>query len=469
LRSKDGRFSGGFLGSDVDTNQVNWARDSYYSMLAMSIFEPRLCADSIPYFLRWARPAETTGRGRLRFENAGTVTQSLSNSVSGLSLAGAYYRSTGDRDFFTSKPEILENARRILDDVLASRRGEPMLFPSMYFSDGDARGDYHTGSNVAAWFAFSNMARLASEVYRNDSLAHDWSSIAERIHVEIDSRCAGDSPAGRRFFEGANADRTLIAGHDGEESETTLMPFYEFCKADDPRLLRHAELAMTTENPLYSAEIDGIWWYNSDWSSATFPGWTTALAGVRDEEHLRTRLNRIRTLTDLDGSIWWWPYRYGTKDPSRPLRADKARKCGWAAAVYLCRFVHDMLGIAVDVPSSSIHFAPFTSWNRFTWNNAQIGSSRFDLSFERKPEMISTTLVNRNATAYAATVLLTGNKGTIFKDTRVSGAVVQNLADTTVWARPAIQLEFTLAPGQPVHITANVSTSHDEMPVTDGE
>jgi hypothetical protein len=121
-----------------------------------------------------------------------------------------------------------------------------------------------------------------------------------------------------------------------------------------------------------------------------------------------------------------------------------------------------MLGIAVDVPSSSIHFAPFTSWNRFTWNNAQIGSSRFDLSFERKPEMISATLVNHNATAYAAPVLLTGNEGTIFKDTRVSGAVLQKFADTTVRARSAVQLEFTLAPGQPVQITANVSTSHDE-------
>ncbi len=56
-----------------------------------------------------------------------------------------------------------------------------------------------------------------------------------------------------------NKDGSFVQGHDGEESETTLVPFYGFCKADDPMLLHHASLAMTKENPLYSPDLDAIW------------------------------------------------------------------------------------------------------------------------------------------------------------------------------------------------------------------
>jgi hypothetical protein len=240
-------------------------------MLAMSLFNPALCADAIPYFLQWAKPTQTTGPGRSRFPGATTVSQSLSNSVSGLSLAGAYYRATGDRPFFISKPEILAQARKIFDEVLHSRRGEVMLFPSMYFSDGEARGDFHTGSNIAVWFAFSGMAQVAAEAYHDERLADEWATMAQTIKEAVNNHCVGDSSLGKRFFEGANTDGSKIAGHDGEESETTLMPFYGFCRADDQRILNHATLAMTSENPYYSSELDAIWWYNSSWRSAPSP------------------------------------------------------------------------------------------------------------------------------------------------------------------------------------------------------
>ncbi|WP_162537954.1 hypothetical protein [Granulicella sp. WH15] len=111
--------------------------------------------------------------------------------------------------------------------------------------------------------------------------------IAESIRGAIETRCVGEGPTGRRFFEGASADSSLIPGHDGEESETTLMPFYGFCGPDDRRLLNHAALAMTTENPFYSSpDLDAIWRYNPDLRFATFPVWTTAIAGAVDELQL---------------------------------------------------------------------------------------------------------------------------------------------------------------------------------------
>ncbi|WP_263357722.1 glucosidase family protein [Acidicapsa ligni] len=460
LRSQNGTFCGGFLGSDVDVTPVNWARDGYYSALAMSMFQPGLCRDSILYFLKWGHAPETTGPGRGRFPNAQAVSQSLSNSVSGLSMAGVYYRATGDREFFSSRPEILDQARHIFDQVLSSRRGAPMLFPSLYFSDGEARGDYHTGSNVAAWFAFSCMSTIAAKAYRDQRLAHEWSSIAREIRAAIETHCVGDSPYGKRFYEGANADGSLVEGHDGEESETTLMPFYGFCEPDDIRLQNHAHLAMTAANPLYSSELDAIWWYNSDWRSATFPGFTTAMAGASDEAQLQDRLDRIRSLTDFDGSLWWWPYPYGSKDRNAPMRGDGARKCGWAAAVYLCRFVHDILGISIDAASRTVRFAPFAPWNQFNWNRARIGTTQFDFAYRNNGRVLSSTIQNHNRDAYTASIILTPGKGHspnhLFIDGRPSP---QERKIIDRWGRQCAQVDFLLKPGKRVEVSMQVDRS----------
>jgi hypothetical protein len=456
LRSGDGRFSGGFLGSDVDVTPVNWTRDAYYSMLAMSIFDTRLCADSIPYFLKWGQPSQTTGPGRSRFPDAAPISQSLSNSVSGLSLAAAYYRSTGDIAFFLSRPEILEEAKRILSAVSASRRYAPMLFPSLYFSDGEARGDFHTGSNVAAWFAYKGMARITSEAYGDEGLAHEWSTIADAIKDALSSHCTGDSTVGRRFFEGANTDGTFILGHDGEESETTLMPFYGFCQSDDSRLLNHAALAMTTQNPLYSPALDAIWWFNAKWSSATFPGWITALAGASDEQELQNRLDRIRSLIDLDGSPWWWPYPYDSKERSRVLRADVARKCGWGAAVYLCRFIHDVLGLSADAPSRTVNFSPFTPWRTFAWKDAKLGAMKFDVAFDNNDREVSATIVNHNPHPYSTTVTLTPPKNSSFRDTYISSVSASEQTFVNCWDRSALRVTLKLFPGQGARIAGKL-------------
>jgi hypothetical protein len=457
LRSSDGEVRGGFLGSDVDVTPVNWTRDSYYSMLAMNMSDPALSRDSIPYLLRWGQPSQASGPGTTRFPGAGPVSQSLSNSVSGLAMASVYYRLTGDRDYFRARPEILRSAYTILEQVLASRRAAPMLFPSLYFSDGEARGDFHTGSNVAAWVAFSGMSRLAREVYGDDRAAQAWSSIARSLHEAIGSHCVGASASGERFYEGANADGTFVQGHDGEESETSLMPFYGFCDADDPRLLRHAALAMSPENPLYSSALDAIWWYNSGWSSATFPGWTTAMAGASDEAQIRLRLDRIRSLTDLDGSIWWWPYPYGSKDLSTPVRGDAARKCGWGAAVFLCRLIHDVLGISVDTPSRTVRFAPFTPWDSFAWRQARIGWNTFDFSLDRSSHEIVATIRNRNSRTYSVTVVLTPVQGSSLANASVKGGVMASERRIKHWSREALEVKLHLRSGEQATITGKLA------------
>jgi hypothetical protein len=380
-------------------------KDCLYASLPQSFLNPELCAAAILFFLKWGVPSRLLGPGVPRFPGAGPVTNSLGNSVAGMVLAGTYYQMTGDRNLFLQHPEILARGEEILNAVLASRRDTPYLFPSLYVSDGDARGDFHTGSNISAWRAFRSMARLAKEVYDARALAEAWESIAASIQQAIWSRCTATGTYGKQFVEGAMADESCFKLHDGEESDTTLMPFYGFCAPDEPAYLNHARLAVTRENPYFFPEGDGIWWFaHGKWSSATFPGWMTALAGADTEEEVLARLQRIRALTDADGSFWWWPYRHDAPAAPQPSRANV--KCGWAAGVFVCLFTHKILGIEVDVPGAHVALRPCSPWSDFTWTNCRLGSSVFNFSYKRDKNTAAAEIENLNSAAYEAVIEL---------------------------------------------------------------
>lgn len=412
LRRTTGEIAGGFLGSDVDMRPINWVRDNFYSMLAASLFAPHLCADSIPYFLEWGYPLQATGRGLHRLPHATGVTQSLANTLSGPALAGAYYRSTGDASYFLRNCALYAQAKALLEAVLATRVAEPMLFPSLYVSDGDARGDFNTGANIVAWFSFHSLSRLAGEVFADHETSARFAQIAAAIHRDVLKYCTGPTAAGKtRFYEGANLDGTLIQGHDGEESDTTLMSFYGFCPAADERLKLHARMAMDGSNPFYSPALDAVWWFNERWKSATFPAFVTALAGAGSVAEQADRIARIRSLTDLDGSLWWWPYPYASSDPDLPLRADGARKCGWAAGTYLCLLVSDIMGIKIDVPQRQLAFAPAMPWNKFEWKHMQLGAATFDISLDNSDDLLEIRILNRNNASYNLTISLQAKDG----------------------------------------------------------
>jgi hypothetical protein len=407
LHMGQGNFGGSFFGSNILPETNVWAKDCFYAVLPMSLFEPELCAKAIPFFFEWGTPSRAYRRGLSRFPGAEPVTHSLGNSLAPLVLAGAYYQMTGDQVFFREHPEILASGRELLQKVLNSRRQQPFLFPSMYISDGDARGDFHTGTNVQAWYAFHSMARLARDVYHDEYAADQWSLTAAKIKQDILDYCIGIGPLGRQYWEGATYDHTFIVGHCGESSDASLMPFYGFCEADDPALIAHSRLGLSAQNPYYAPAVDAIWWYDGDatWQPATFPGWTTGLAGVSNETELRQRLEQIRRLADVDGSIWWWPYAYGAKDPRQVERMPG--KCGWGSAVYLCLFINNVLGLRVDMPDRRIAFRPFCPWNEFTWEQCRLGRGLFDVTYKREPGRISAKLTNHNALPFQATFELT--------------------------------------------------------------
>ncbi len=478
LRRNDGRFGAGFWGSDFIgvsawASPKIWNKDNFHAMLPMALLEPALCRDAILFFLRWSLPHAPYGPAARRFTRPRRITHSLANGLSPLILAGAYYQMTGDKTFFRAHREVLHLGRDLLDDVLQSRQAEPFLFPSMYLSDGEARGDYHTGSNLLVWYAFHHLARLASEVYGESELASQWSEAAARVEAALRERCTGSCSLGARFLEGANEDGTFVDCHDGEETDVALMPFYGFCDADDPALINHSRLALSPANPLYAPGIDGIWWDETTRPAATFPGWMTGLAGAVTEEEVHLRLEQIRRLTDLDGSIWWWPYRYGETDPARVRRRDPyfaldvrgeqqqvgVGKCGWAAGVYLCLFVHNLLGLRVDVPARQVSLRPFCPWSEFRWTDCRLGDSRFDFAYKRGGDRAVGRITNRNEHAVEGVIELTLPEGAEATACTCNGARADSVELARRYGRSSLRVARAVAAGEALEFAVEYTTA----------
>lgn len=410
----------------------------------MMLCEPGFLADN----LRALGADKPAGARRPTREE---LSYSLVNSLGVLPSASLYYRATDDRGLFTGTPGILEFARERLADILALRQGEPYLFPSKMLWDGPTLGDFHTGSNIMAWLAFQGMGRIAREVYGEARLATQWEEVAGKIKRDIYRYCVGKCDLGPSFFEGGNADGTFAPGHNGEEAFTTLAPFFDFCEEDDPALINHARLAFTEDNPLYEPAVDGIWWgERGAWSSGvTTPGQMAMLAGINDETELQQRLDQLRTLIDLDGSIWWWPYLYPCNDRRNIRRRDwptDTSKSGFTMAIASCLFVNNVLGLSVDVPARRVSLRPFCPWGQFNWDGARLGNSRFDVAYKLEEKRIIGRITNRNDQPYEAAIELTLRSGASPGAVLLNDTPAQDAKLTTRYGRAAVRVAAPVAP-----------------------
>lgn len=459
LLEGDDRFGGSFNGSDLPVAANVWMRDCFYSCLPQSFLCPQLARGAIEFFLDHGVPSHMLGEHADRFPGARGVTNSLGNSVAGIVLAGMYYQYNEDRQFFLDHPATLERSLSILNQVLASRREDVFLFPSVYVSDGYARGDFHTGSNIFLWRAFVSIARLAREVYGLAELAAEWQAYAQRLREAILANCIVIEDGKPRFVEAAMQDHTRIGGHDGEESDVTLAAFYDFCAEDDPLYLNAAHEALMPSNPYAIANVDGIWWYaHGKWSSATFPGWITALAGSQDEAEMLRHLERIRTLTDADGSFWWWPYPHEeTMHPEHPLRTNS--KCGWAAGVYVCFFTRHLLGLSADAPRKTLRFRPWIPWSEFAWSGCRIGSIMCDCSYKRTDSEVTVEVRNHTAhTMHVSLGALLPEKSKLVH-AAVSTGLTTAISSSTYYGRVCAECSIDVNAGDRVRLTASFTAA----------
>jgi hypothetical protein len=331
-----------------------------------------------------------------------SLTQSLVGTLGAVPWIGLRYRLLGDADKqFSANPALLEYCAEVLGDVAPLRDSQFGLIPSLRLWDGPTRGDFHTGSNIVAWLAFDGMARLAEEVYGRRELAQSWRDVAGGLRGSIERYCVGASPIGPRYFEGVNRDGSFEHAHDGEEAFTSLAAYFGFLEPDDPAMANHARMAFTADNPLYAPGVNGIWWDGPTYGSGTtIPGQMASLLAVSDERELADRLDYLRRVADLDGSLWWWPYRFPCTDPRIVTRRGEpadVSKCDFAASVFVAMFVSNVLGIVTDAPRRLVRFRPFTPWPSVRWENARVGEGLFDFTHTSAEREVSATVTNRTA------------------------------------------------------------------------
>lgn len=405
---RDGRVIGSNWGS-YPTTEFIWSKDMYYSFLPFYTLEPELFKKGMLWFADYGvRPPGN------RYE--GGIEHSLSNSMSAVVMAGLYYQSTGDKRLFLNDPRLDLKLRDVLESTLRTRAdGDPWLFPSVWLSDAYSLGDYHTGSNVMAWAAFSYYARVVLEVYGDRAAADRYADIAERIRGDLERIGTIEGPLGPQYAEGIaaggpdplslSADRYAgvyrdfglqfvpnllrdghinLLHHDGEESDTTLMPFYGYAPYDHQPYANYMRFSLSPANPTYNPESRGIQW--GDHSACTFPGYMSGMGMITSADSLSGPagyLTEVRRLTDVDGSLWWWPYRNGAAYGD-VVRHNTCGKCGWASGVFSALFMSQMLGLSYDAPEKRLRLRPFSPSSSFVWNAVRLGDQTFDIAYRRE-------------------------------------------------------------------------------------
>lgn len=395
-----GNSVGSHWGTYPATAQI-WHKDMFYSALTSVFFDPKLCQKQILWFTKYG----------VRFKSQkfkGGIEHSLSNSVAAIVLAGLYYELTNDLDFFKKNPLVLQTAKQIIDQEVAQvKPDEPMLFHSTWISDAYSLGKYHTGSNICFWKACQALGNIYHGLHQNQ-LSQIYGDLANTIRTTILQTMTFKGPFGEQFLEGVGdqkkdyyavshyqkpiLDQGLIflsdvikAGqidlkmHDGEESDTTLIPLYHFLSREDPRYQNSMKFAASSYNPTFDRGIKGIRWGQK--SGATFPGFITVLMGsFSDSKALAKQFEELLHLADLDGSWWWWPYRLNGQ-VGEVYRDVGCGKCGWASGTFVSLLITQYLGI--QIKNNVMVIKPLKEVT-YDWQQVHLGNLFFNLNVTSK-------------------------------------------------------------------------------------
>lgn len=496
---ESGFLSGSSWGTNPTTKQI-WMKDMFYSMLPLAQVDSALFRKGIEWFARYGvRPA-----GSLF---AGGVTHSLSNSLSAIVMAAIYFDITADLNFFRQKPDLINQFNQILDEMILSRQDPDIwLFPSIWISDGLSMGSYHTGSNIVAWKALqgwsnilmslgqSNMHRDltdysgAEQSNQNDIRARsqNYLLIAERVKEALMQYGQTESgPFGRQWLEGigkgsAEMQQQMQAEsyeafksknrgfgvqfyaffnqdfakpyliHDGEETDTTLIPYYGLSSYDDQTFQNYVHFGVSKYNRFYRETSQGILW--EECTDSTFPGYVTGAASITDRAQYvdpQGPFAGIRKLTDYDGSIWWWPYPFNAVDHSLIQRVPG--KCGWAAGAFIALMIHDWLGLQWQASEQLLSFCPLNILGPFLWTDAPFGMMKFDLAYQ------TSQIVLNNKNPQRIRFLITIEAENI-EISGVSGLKCQ-IGRTVRFGKNVTEVNGYLLPGE--QVTVSVSESEN--------
>jgi hypothetical protein len=468
----DGQLVGSNWGSYPTTTPI-WMKDCYHSLIPFALLEPDLLKNGIEWFSsRSVRPEGTYYEGG--------ISHSLPNALSPVVLAGLYYGFTGDRKFFLNNPGIVDSLDDLVDRILDTRINETSLFESYWLSDGPTYGDYNTCTNLLAWLSLQSMGDIHEGVYGNSLTAERLYDLAARVRRDIEDHCVMENPTTGKsqYVEGMNADGTCPnVLHDGEETDTALMPFYGYTSVDDPRYKETMRAALSSDNPIYNPTVDAIEWGVLDAEGfdrknnvkaypnvsigeidavATAPSYVTGFASVTDADDFDREFSKLRRRTDIDGSFWWWPYPLDADDETEVDRAHDTQtgKCGWAAGTYVSLFVSDILGLDYDAKSRTVTHRPFSPTTDYTWSGLTLGEATFDVVFRSDGERSLAGIRNRNSFQVTADVELP-LKGDDHGPVKLNDTELSDPDHGEFFERKTVQVQREVAPHEEFELVAD--------------
>lgn len=362
------------------------------------------------------------------------VSYSLYMTTLGSLYATDYYRRTGDAAFFADGGLFEAETRCLMDRLLDSVAPDEPLYPADYIWDGPARGDFHSGSQVLVWYVLRGAARIADEVWKDPTTASTWYAAADALKEALLRKNIVTGAFGLQLVEGSvrsGAQTTEVMSHDGEEVGLVLADYYGFLPPEDSRLTQHHKAAFTSQNYLFNAAVQGLHWdANGFMCSVTAPGWLPLLAGAATEAEQQAALKQWRRMTDVDGSVWWWPYDYQeerVQDVRRRLNYCEnttpidTPKVDYATSVFNLLMINNLLGLKADVPAARLSFRPVLPWTDVSWTNARLGNAALDVAYLDNGSSITARLTNRNSTAYEAEVEVVVPTGKVLSGLLPSG------------------------------------------------
>lgn len=456
-----GKLAGSNWGTYPATRQI-WPKDTFYSALPIISIDPSLAAPILDWFHDYGirQPGAIVEGG---------LNHSISMSVSSLMLAGKYYEHTGDKEFFRSRPALRKEWEDRLEALEASRKFPDIhLYPTRYISDGLLEGDFHCGSNMAVWYALKSFSRILAEVYNDPEAAKRYGDRADLVKADILKHTVIKGKFGPQFIEGINRDGSVPAmSSDGEESETTLMPFYGFLPNDDATYRNYMRFSMSPENKQYTPQTHSINWGTKVPSTA--PGYNKGLCAGVDAGSLfgeHGYYTEIQRVTDADGSVWWWPVKLkgestqadigkmdegkGSSLGAEIVEPDRSPgKAGWFAGVHSVLFRNRFGGIEYDAPTRVLTWQPLPALGDFEWQDIRFGSERFGVKVQTQGDLRTATVFNPSDKPIIVRLSLPATS-----DTKLSIAGNSlNTQPTSYFGDPCASTEFTVPRNSSVEVS----------------
>jgi hypothetical protein len=412
----------------------------------MSILNPGYVTGTIrnPVYLAGMIPYYTE-------ESKSNISFSLYASTNDLIMTSDYYQRTGNQIYFRV-PSFRQYATTKITRILATEYPEATLFPSRNIWDGPSRGDYHTGSQILVWRVLDMYSRIAREIWDDSAHANLWLNKASACRKDILNKCVIPGPFGNQFAEGTWKNGVVDSSsrcHDGEEVAVVQSAFYGFVEQDNSLVINHCKASMTPFNYLYSPSLNAISWYSGpDWKGGyTFPAWLVLIAGATNKDEFNSAFYLWKSMTDIDGSPWWWPYDAEQTDPSIVDRRKTnytggfcdVAKVPYATSVFNTLLINNIMGLSADIPAKTVSFRPFSPWHNFEWSGGRIGNAFFDIRYSDDGSSITASITNRNTETYSGLIGITVPEGKILKGKNAEGKR---------YGREYLHIERSLKPGE---------------------